>query len=185
MTFTGNEAHHNDQTYVLPGQGGRRMSGDNGVFINEERGHGGRAAGSSTSNGAAPRHASASSSGRGRIPELSTIPWAGPRAITDYARTGRALCRDLGEEFAMGSDELYAVLIRSFKGHPLLAMIGAPDVRRRAKRVVKRLKRAAELQRGAGVELVKFHAQFRKEFVDILPKAKPEQRPSTFRWDDD
>ncbi|TYB50219.1 hypothetical protein FXF51_56685 [Nonomuraea sp. PA05] len=123
--------------------------------------------------------------GRGRIPELSAIPWEGPRAITDYARVGRDLCRDLGQEFEIGSDELYAVLIRSFKGHPLLSVVGAPDVRLRARRVVKRLKRAAELQKGAGVELVKFHAQFRKEFVDILPKANPEARKSTFNWDDD
>ncbi len=103
--------------------------------------------------------------GRSRIPELSSIPWEGPKAITQYARVGRDLCRDLGEELALGSDELYEVLIRSFKGHPLLAIIGAPDVRRRARRVVKRLKRAAELQKGAGVELVKFHAQFRKDLA--------------------
>lgn len=123
--------------------------------------------------------------GRARIPELSTIPWEGPRSITDYAKVGRALARDLGEEFALGADELYAVLIRSFKGHPVLALLGAPDVRLRARRVVKRLKRAAELQRGAGVELVKFHQQFRKEFVDLLPHAKPEKRKPEFRWEDD
>ncbi|MGS2641658.1 hypothetical protein [Streptosporangium sp. G12] len=121
--------------------------------------------------------------GRARIPELSNIPWGGPKAITAYAQVGRALCRDLGEEFTLGSDELYAVLIRSFKGNPVLALLGAPDVRLRARRVVRRLKRAAELERAAGVELVKFHAQFRKEFVDVLPQAKPEKR-SEFRWDD-
>lgn len=121
--------------------------------------------------------------GRGRIPELSAIPWAGPKAITDYARIGRDLCRDLGLEFDTGADELYAVLIRSYKGHPVLALLGAPDVRLRAKRVVKRLKRAAELQKGAGTELVKFHSQFRKEFVDLLPPAKP--KTSTFNWKDD
>lgn len=124
-------------------------------------------------------------SGRGRIPELSAIPWEGPRSITSYAKTGRDLCRDLGQEFETGADELYAVLIRSFKGHPLLAVLGAPDVRLRARRVVKRLRRAAELEKGAGVELVKFHAQFRKEFVDVLPAAKPEKRTSVFNWDDD
>jgi len=123
--------------------------------------------------------------GRARIPELSSIPWAGPRAITEYAKVGRALARDLGEEFEVGSDELYAVLVRSFKGHPVLSLFGAPDVRLRARRVVRRLKRAAELQRGAGVELVKFHAQFRKEFVDVLPKAKPEKRKPEFNWEDD
>ena len=122
--------------------------------------------------------------GRNRIPELSAIPWEGPRAITDYARVGRALARDLGEEFALGADELYEVLIRSFKGHPLLAIIGAPDVRKRARRVVKRLKRAAELERAAGIELVKFNSQFRKEFIDIIPQAKPEKRRQQFNWDD-
>ncbi|SEN87071.1 hypothetical protein [Nonomuraea pusilla] len=121
---------------------------------------------------------------RSRVPELSAIPWEGPRSITDYARLGRTLCRDLGEEFALGADELYAVLIRSFKGHPILALLGAPDVRLRARRVVKRLQRAAELEKGAGVELVKFHAQFRKEFVDVLPELKPEKRQKTFNWDD-
>jgi hypothetical protein len=122
--------------------------------------------------------------GRSRIPELSNIPWEGPRSITDYAKAGRSLARDLGEEFQLGSDELYAVLIRSFKGHPVLSVFGAPDVKLRARRVVKRLKRAAELQRAAGVELVAFHAQFRKEFVDVLPAAKPEKRGKTFDWSD-
>ncbi|WP_433414990.1 hypothetical protein ACQP1V_36155 [Microtetraspora malaysiensis] len=125
-------------------------------------------------------------SSRQRIPELSNIPWAGPKSITEYAKVGRALARDLGEEFAMGSDELYAVLVRSYKGHPVLSVFGAPDVRLRARRVIRRLKRAAELQRGAAVELVKFHAQFRREFVDVLPQAKPEkQRKVEFNWEDD
>lgn len=124
-----------------------------------------------------------STTGRARIPELSNIPWEGPPSITDYAKAGRGLCRDLGEEFAMGADELYAVLIRSFKGHPVLAVFGAPDVRMRARRVVKRLRRAATLEKGAGAELVKFHAQFRKEFVEILPQADPEKRrKGGFDW---
>lgn len=124
--------------------------------------------------------------GRSRIPELENIPWEGPRSITDYARIARALVRDVGEEFNLSADELHAVLIRSYKGHPLLALLGAPDVRLRSRRVTRRLRRAAELQRGASVELVKFHAQFRREFVDVLPQAKPEkQQKSAFNWDDD
>lgn len=122
--------------------------------------------------------------GRNRIPELASIPWEGPVAITQYARSGRDLCRDLGEEFSLGADELYQVLIRSFKGHPVLSVFGAPDVRFRARRVVKRLKRAAELERAAGIELVKFNAQFRKEFIDIIPAAKPAKRPA-FDWSKD
>lgn len=122
--------------------------------------------------------------GRARIPELSAIPWEGPRAITDYARIGRNLCRDLGEEFAVGADELYAVLVRSYQGHPVLRLFGAPDVRMRARRTINRLRRAAELEKAAGVELVKFHSQFKKEFVDVLPPAKPEKQAKTFNWGD-
>ncbi|GGQ23563.1 hypothetical protein ACQP10_08555 [Streptosporangium sandarakinum] len=121
--------------------------------------------------------------GRARIPELSNIPWQGPVAITNYAQIGRALCRDLGGEFEMASEELYAVLIRSFKGHPVLALLGGPDVRLRARRVVRRLKRAAELQKGSAVEMVKFHQQFRKEFIEQLPAIKDKKKP-TFNWDD-
>ncbi|MGW3351725.1 hypothetical protein ACWDA3_51235 [Nonomuraea rubra] len=168
---------------------------DNGIFINEERPPGTssfytalpgqRDEHTPMEGSSSPRHAGSSGKpGRNRIPELSNIPWAGPSAITRYAQAGRNLTRDLGEEFALGADELYEVLIRSFKGHPVLSLFGAPDVRRRAKRVVKRLKRAAELQKGAGVELVKFHAQFRKEFVDVLPPANPEKRRSTFNWNE-
>ncbi|GAA2875539.1 hypothetical protein GCM10010517_36450 [Streptosporangium fragile] len=122
--------------------------------------------------------------GRARIPELSNIPWGGPKAITDYAKIGRALVRDLGGEFEMGAEELYAVLIRSFKGHPILALLGAPDVRLRARRVTRRLKRAAELQRGSAVELVKFHQQFRKEFIEQLPSIRDKKKVE-FNWDDD
>ncbi|MEU8035596.1 hypothetical protein [Streptosporangium sp. NPDC049078] len=123
-------------------------------------------------------------SGKSRIPELSNIPWGGPVSVTQYAKVGRDLSRDLGEEFNLGSDELYAVLIRSFKGHAVLSVFGAPDVRLRARRVVRRLKRAAELQKASGIELVKFHAQFRKEFIDIIPPAKPSSRKPEFNWND-
>ncbi|RCG19140.1 hypothetical protein DQ384_38335 [Sphaerisporangium album] len=121
---------------------------------------------------------------RNRIPELASIPFTGPTAITDYAKVGRVLSRDMGEEFATASEELYHVLIRSFKGHAVLALLGAPDVRLRARRVVKRLKRAAELQAGSATEMVKFHAQFRKEFIDILPEAPPDKRKSPFNWNE-
>ncbi|MEV6982910.1 hypothetical protein AB0M95_16835 [Sphaerisporangium sp. NPDC051017] len=121
---------------------------------------------------------------RNRIPELTMIPFTCPTAISDYAKIGRVLSRDMREEFATASEERYHVLIRSFKGHVVLALLGALDVRLRARRVVKRLKRAAEVQAGSATEMVKFHAQFRKEFIDILPEAKPDKRMSPFNWNE-
>src|SRR5690242_21197334 len=51
----------------------------------------------------------------------------------------------------------------SQKGNPLLFGV---DVRLRARRVKKRLQRAGEHTKAAGAEMVRFHAQFRKEFAD-------------------
>jgi hypothetical protein len=110
--------------------------------------------------------------GKRRIPELSNIPFTGSKSITAYSQAGRSLCRDLGMEFEFAAEEVRAALIGAQKGHPLLMGV---DVRIRARRVARRLKRASELQKAAGAELVRFHTQFRVEFADILnpPKPKP------------
>lgn len=107
---------------------------------------------------------------RKRIPELSAIEFSGSRAITTYSKEGRDLCREMSWEFEMGADEVYAALVASQKGHPLLFNV---DVKWRARRVANRLRRASELQVASGVELVKFRIQFRTEFADVLmpPKA--------------
>lgn len=109
---------------------------------------------------------------RRKITELSTIEFTGSKAITEYSREGRDLARDLSIEFSFGADDVYGALVASQKGHPLLLGI---DVKWRARRVAHRLERAAELAAAAGVELVRFHTQFRREFADILnpPKARP------------
>jgi hypothetical protein len=109
-----------------------------------------------------------------RIDGLSDIEFTGARSVAEYSRAGRDLCRDASIEFGFSADEIEGALVAAMKGHPLLAVVGAPDVRMRARRVAKRLRRAAELQHGAAVELVKFHSQFRREFADILnpPKTK-------------
>lgn len=117
---------------------------------------------------------------RKRIPELSAIEWTGSRAVTLYAKEGRGLCRELSWEFGMAADELYGALVASQKGHP--ALLGV-DVRWRARRVVRRLNRAADHAAAAGVEVVKLRLQFQKEFADIInPPRKPAK---TFDFKDD
>lgn len=107
-----------------------------------------------------------------RIPELANIPFTGSKSITEYSQAGRKICRELTIEFDMAADEVYGALVASQKGNPLLLGV---DVRLRARRVKKRLQRASEHTKAAGAEMVRFHAQFRKEFADVLnpPKAKP------------
>jgi hypothetical protein len=117
---------------------------------------------------------------RKRIPELSAIPFTGAQSITSYSKEGRGICRELTWEFEMAAEEVYAALVASQKGNPLLFGV---DVKRRANRVRKRLLRAAESTAEAGAELVRFHAQFRKEFADVL--RPPAAKKPRFDFDDE
>jgi hypothetical protein len=118
--------------------------------------------------------------GHQRIPELSGIEFTGHASVAEYAKRLRNLCRDMSDETAMGSEELYAVLSRQ-KGHPLLAGI---DVKLRARRVSRRLHRVADLMAGAQIETVKFYSEFRVQFADAInpPRRKPAQQ---FDFNDD
>jgi hypothetical protein len=118
-----------------------------------------------------------------RIDGLSGVEFTGPRSIQNYSRAGRNIARDLSKEFDFAADEIEAVLIASMKGHPVLQLLGAPDVRMRARRVARRLRRAAELSQGAAVELVKFHMQFKTEFSDVLAPGRTPKSKFDFKED--
>lgn len=114
-----------------------------------------------------------------QIPELSTIEFDGSKSITEYSKALRSLGRDLAVELEASGQELEAVLAAQ-KGHPLLMGL---DVRRKAKRVAKRLHRAQELATGVAREAVALHAQYRKEFVDVV---RPQKRPArAFDFEDE
>jgi hypothetical protein len=115
------------------------------------------------------------------IPELAAIPFVGAKSVTAYSKAGREICRDLSWEFEMAADEVYAALVASQKGHVLLMGV---DVKWRARRVKNRLLRASESAAAAGVELVAFHAQFRREFADVLAPARDKKRPK-FDFEDE
>jgi len=110
---------------------------------------------------------------RKRIPELEGIEFTGAQAVADYSKALRQLSRDMSNEAEFAAEELVAVLSRQ-KGHPLLAGI---DTRMRARRVAKRLYRAAELYIGAAVEAVKLYQEFRLQFADVI-NPKPAQQPA-------
>lgn len=113
-----------------------------------------------------------------RIDELSGIEFDGAKDITLYAKKGRELCRDLAMELEAAAEQVLGVLSRQH-GHPLLFGI---DVRIRARRVARRLQRAAECAQGAGIEVVKFRSEFRYQFANVI---NPQQSKSKFDWDDD
>jgi hypothetical protein len=118
-----------------------------------------------------------------RVDELSGMQFTGAKSVAEYSKVSRKLCRDLALEFYFSADELEAVLIGSMKGNPLLALVGAPDVRIRARRVAKRLARMGELLVGAAAEASKLDAQFRREFADILNPPKTNKKKFDFEDD--
>ena len=118
-----------------------------------------------------------------RIDELTGMQFTGARSVAQYSTVSRKLCRDLALEFYFSADELEAVLIGSMKGNPLLALVGAPDVKMRARRVAKRLRIMGELLQGAAAEASKVNAQFRREFADILNPPKPSGKKFDFKDD--
>lgn len=111
-----------------------------------------------------------------RIPELETIEFKGASSIAEYSRAGRRIGRDLAAEFDQAAEEISAVLSRQ-KGHPLLLGV---DVRLRARRVAKRLQRAAELANGLAVECVKFNTEFRVQFADVIAPKKQKAKSFDF-----
>ena len=117
---------------------------------------------------------------RNRIPELSGIEFTGHKSVVDYSKALREVERDLAHEADFAAEEIQAVL-SSQRGHPLLMGV---DVRLRARKVAKRLHRVAELHAGAAVEAVKFYAEFRRQFAEVInpPKRTPGK---AFDFEDD
>ena len=113
---------------------------------------------------------------RSRIPELEVIEFKGHKAVAQYSKAARDLCRDLSHEFDFAAEELTAVLAKQ-RGHPLLMGM---DIRLRARKVAKRLHRAAELAAGAAIESVKLYQEFRLQFGDVI---NPPKNPAAKSFD--
>jgi hypothetical protein len=114
-----------------------------------------------------------------RIPELSTIEIRSTSALKKYIDESRRLARDFSVELDWGAEEITAVLTATGKGNPWLMGV---DVKWRARRVAQRARRAAELQRGSAVELVRLWQDFVIQFAPALEKHKTPAK--TFNFDD-
>jgi hypothetical protein len=109
--------------------------------------------------------------------ELSMIELNGTSGLAAYSKAGRDVCRDLAAEMDWAAHEVQAALIRMDK-HPLLTGI---KTRYHARRVASRLRRARDLQVGAGIEMVKFWYEYRNRFGEAI--APPKARAKRPTWD--
>jgi hypothetical protein len=113
-----------------------------------------------------------------KIPELETIEFTGAASIAEYSRAGRRHARDLAGELHSAAEEVKAVLSAQ-KGNPLLMGV---DVRLRARKVARRLERAAELADGMALEIVRFNAEFRVQFADVIRPTRRGGNARRFNW---
>ncbi|MET1035212.1 MAG: hypothetical protein ABWX68_08265 [Arthrobacter sp.] len=102
---------------------------------------------------------------KARLPNLNTIEITSAGQLQRFVAEARDTAREFGGELDWAAEELQAVLVRAGKGNPWLMGV---DVKLRAKRVSNRARRAAELQRGAGVEMVKLWQEFLIQFAPAL-----------------
>ncbi|MFD0774705.1 hypothetical protein ACFQZ2_12275 [Streptomonospora algeriensis] len=102
-------------------------------------------------------------SGEARIHELAEIDFTGRvgTQVTTYAKKSRKFARDLASELETGAEDARQAM-KGLKGHP--ALMGV-DVRLRARRVARKLRRAQELAKGISAESVKFASEYRKQFI--------------------
>jgi hypothetical protein len=99
-----------------------------------------------------------------KISELARIEFTGPlgAAFKDYSDELSALGQRWRFELDMAASDFQAAA-STLRGHPLLLGV---DVRMKARRVAKRLKRAQDLAYGLSEEGRKFHRDYVKNFRD-------------------
>lgn len=88
--------------------------------------------------------------------------FGGTEDIAAYRDTASEITHEVAWEFHEAASEVQAMLTARLKGHPLLFGL---DVKRRAKKVADRLRRAGESATGAGVEVDKFWQAYVRLFL--------------------
>lgn len=116
-----------------------------------------------------------------RVTELGDIPFKGTKSVADFSRKSRDVCRDTAREFDEAAQQ-FEQIMRAFKRqHSWLRV----DLLVRTRRVARNLRQAREAANTAAKECVAFHAQFRREFSDLIEadRQRKKGRP-VFNWKD-
>ncbi|WP_433239917.1 hypothetical protein [Actinomadura nitritigenes] len=104
-------------------------------------------------------------SGEQMIDRLGDIEFRGKvgKHIAEYAKATQRFGHDLAYELDNAATAAEAAM-KELDGHPLLFGV---DVKIRAGRVAGKLRKARELALAISAESVKFHVQYRQEFLQI------------------
>jgi hypothetical protein len=116
-------------------------------------------------------------SGAREIEFLGGIQFRGKigQAVRAYAKRLQRFANDLGGQLDTDAAVAERQMRKLAKKHPTLNPL---QVRLRAHRVARRLRRARDLSVAMGAEAVKFHAEYVKQFADVERKSAKRRRSS-------
>jgi hypothetical protein len=115
-------------------------------------------------------------SGEQQISRLGDVEFRGKvgENVTTYAKRLQRLSHAFGAQLTNDAQDAERAMRRLSGRHPLLKGM---ELRFRARRVSRRLRRASELFVGLGAEAVKFQAEYKKQFHNV--EGEQEKRPKS------
>lgn len=110
-------------------------------------------------------------SGIRRIEQIGNLEFRGKvgKNIAAYAKATQGFSRDLGRQLDHDAGQAEKAM-RKLRGNPLLLHL---DVYLRAKWVARHLRAARDLCSGISAESVKFHQEYRKQFITAPRSTTP------------
>jgi hypothetical protein len=105
--------------------------------------------------------------------------FGGTEDVAAYRETAGDITRAVAWEFHEAASEAQALLAVRLSGHPLLFGL---DVRRRAKKVADRLRRAGEAASGAFVEVEEFYGAYGRLFLDPARRQEVDENQEPRSW---
>jgi hypothetical protein len=114
-------------------------------------------------------------SGLRKIDKIAALTFSGKKTavkVAEYAQANQSFAHDMARELDAAASAAEAAMLE-LKGHPLLLGI---DVQTRAWWVSRVLREAREICEGVSAEMVKFNAQFRREFIEAADQGRDQKR---------
>jgi hypothetical protein len=119
--------------------------------------------------------------GRNRIDKLGDTDFRGKvgKNVATYSKESQKLAHDFAAELDDAAERARRQMLK-LRGHPWLSPDGVA-VRVRARRVVRQFRKAKDAALAVSAEMVKFNAQYRKEFIP----SDEERRRGKHRWSEE
>ncbi|MFB4307022.1 hypothetical protein [Actinomadura sp. GTD37] len=117
-----------------------------------------------------------SGTGKARIDKLGDTDFRGKvgKNVAAYSKDSQRLAHDFAAELDDAAERARRNMLK-LRNHPMLSP-GGVAVRVRARRVTRQFRKAKEAALAVSAEMVKFNAQYRREFIETDADRKDKKR---------